>query len=123
VALHNRCTHPPENGLSCGQILGEPYQRYTTSEIIQNPSPGGFGIGLVELSRRRRYRGIPEFESFDASVYDRAVLLIWKSSLTPLARFIPSMFNVRVLQKLVRYQSIRISDWVSDHKLKVTSLA
>lgn len=47
VALHDICVHPPEMDCHVDQLWKELQQKYKTSEIIENPNQGGFGIGVV----------------------------------------------------------------------------
>jgi predicted O-methyltransferase YrrM len=50
VALHDICLHPPEMDCHVDKFWTELRQKYKfTSEIIENPKQGGFGIGLVEI--------------------------------------------------------------------------
>ena len=47
VALHDICKHPPEMDCHVDQCWRELRQKYKTSEFIENPNQGGFGIGVV----------------------------------------------------------------------------
>lgn len=50
LALHDICLHPPEMDCHVDEFWAELREKYkSTSELVENPKQGGFGIGLIEL--------------------------------------------------------------------------
>ena len=49
-ALHDICLHPPVMDCHVDKFWAELRQKYSsTTEFVENPKQGGFGIGVVEL--------------------------------------------------------------------------
>ena len=50
IALHDICLHPPVMDCHVDKFWAELRQKYSsTTEFVENPKQGGFGIGVVEL--------------------------------------------------------------------------